>query len=176
MAGFLQEWADRKEFTAPAEIPSWDFIGGLYDLAREHRTLLMALASAHAFHTDAFTNGDRAASAPLTDVLVGLREFVQNAADQNEFNWLDVSLAIRYTIDLVIAVAVLDELLFPTDTKPSSRDETVRELVFFVLHGIGHPRPELDLPLRSRRAKPAASTKRSAGGKKHRNTGGVGEA
>jgi AcrR family transcriptional regulator len=161
VAGFLREWADRKEFTAPAEVPSWEFIGGLYDLARKHRTLLMALASAQAFHDEAFTNGDRAASAPLTDVLVGLREFVENAAEQNQFTWLDASLAIRYTIDLVIAVAVFDELLFPTDTKSLSRDETVRELVFFVLHGIGHPRPALDLPPPSRRAaKRSARTKR----------------
>jgi AcrR family transcriptional regulator len=152
VAGFLQEWADRKELMAPAEVPSWDFIGGLYDLARQHRTLIMALASAHAFHAEAFTNGDRAASAPLTDVLVGLREFVENAAEQNQFTWLDASLAIRYTIDFVIAVAVFDELLFPTDTKRLSRDETVRELVGFVIHGIGHPRPAVDVPVRSRGA------------------------
>jgi AcrR family transcriptional regulator len=166
VAGFLREWADRKELMAPAEVPSWEFIGGLYDLARKHRTLIMALASAHAFHADAFTNGDRAASAPLTDVLVGLREFVENAAEQNQFTWLDASLAIRYTIDFVIGVAVLDELLFPTDTKRLGRDETVRELVGFVIHGIGHPRPPIDVPSPSRRtAKAAAPTKRQGGGK-----------
>jgi AcrR family transcriptional regulator len=166
VAGFLREWADRKEFTAPAEIPSWEFIGGLYDLARKHRTLLMALASAHAFHADAFTNGDRTASAPLTDVLVGLREFVENAAEQNQFTWLDASLAIRYTIDFVIGVAVLDELLFSTDTKRLTRDETVRELVGFVIHGIGHPRPDVKFPVRPRRtATPAGPAKRPKGEK-----------
>jgi AcrR family transcriptional regulator len=149
---YVEEWADRKELTAPAEIPAAEFIGGLYDLARKHRTLLMALLSAHAFHDEAFTNGDRTASAPLTDVLVGLREFVETAAEQNDFSWLDASLAIRYTIDFVIAVAVLDELLFPADTKRLSRDDTVRELIGFVIHGIGHPRPEIDLPARSGRA------------------------
>ena len=161
VARFLQEWADRKELMAPAEVPSWDFIGGLYDLARKHRALLMALASAHAFHAEAFTNGDRTASAPLTDVLVGLQEFVENAAEQNQYTWLDASLAIRYTIDFVIAVAVFDELLFPTHTKRLTRDETVRELVGFVIHGIGHPRPEIGVPSR-RTAKPAAPTKRRA--------------
>ena len=48
-----------------------------------HRALLMALASAHAFHAEAFTNGDRMASAPLNDVLVGLQEFVEKFTQLN---------------------------------------------------------------------------------------------
>jgi AcrR family transcriptional regulator len=158
VAKYVEEWADRKELTAPAEIPAFEFIGGLYDLARKHRTLLMALLSAHAFHAEAFSNGDRAASAPLTDVLVGLQEFVENAAEQNQFTWLDASMAIRYTIDFVIAVAVLDDLLFPAYTQRRSRDDAVNELVAFVIHGIGHPREAPEVPARS--AKSPAQSKR----------------
>ena len=139
---YVEEWADRKEVTAPAEVPALEFIGGLYNVLREHRTLLMSLLSAHAFDPHAFRS-DGAGAAPLTDVLTGLRGFVENAAEQNRFTWLDPALAIRFTVEFVMSVAVLDDLLFPDENQPLGRNELVWELVQFVINGIGHPRTDL---------------------------------
>jgi AcrR family transcriptional regulator len=159
---YVDEWANHKKPTVPAELPSAEFIAGLYDVARQHRTLLMALLSAHAFHDEAF-NGDRATSAPLTDVIVRLRDFVADTAEQNGFTWLDPSLAIRYTVDYVIAVAVIDELLFPSQGRRQGREETIRELVGFVLHGLGHPRQEaIPVPPPRTRAGRKPSARRSS--------------
>ena len=100
----------------------------------------MALASAHAFDGDAV---DRATNgAPLAKLLHGLQDFVAEAAERNGFTWLNVPLAIRFTIGLVLSTAVFEDWVFPPHDEPVDRDILVEEMVQFVLHGISHPRDQ----------------------------------
>src|SRR5205085_8277842 len=65
------EWAGQPNSVEPPDVPARRFVSGLYDVLREHRSLVMALASAHAFDGDAV---DRATNgAPLAKLLHGLQ-------------------------------------------------------------------------------------------------------
>ncbi|MGH9036250.1 MAG: TetR/AcrR family transcriptional regulator [Acidimicrobiia bacterium] len=138
LSRYIEQWADHTELARPADIPARAFIGGLYDVLRENRTLVMALVSAHAFEADAFDQEQP--PAPLAELLAGLSDFVAAAAERNGFTWLDPAVAIRFTIGLVLSVAVLDDWLFPAQDRALGRDDFVEEMVQFVLHGIAHPR------------------------------------
>jgi AcrR family transcriptional regulator len=138
LSRYIDQWADHTKLAQPADIPAREFVGGLYDVLRENRTLVMALVSAHAFNGDAFDQ--ERPPAPLAELLAGLSDFVAAAAERNGFTWLDPPVAIRFTIGLVLSVAVLDDWLFPAHDRQLDRDDFVEEMVQFVLHGISHPR------------------------------------
>ena len=144
LAGYIDQWAGHTELAQPADLPTREFVVGLYDVLREHRALVMALASAHAFDGDAI---DSAASGPpLADLLDGLQSFVAEAAERNGFTWLNVPLAIRFTIGMVLSTAVFGDWVFPAHDDDVDHDTLVEEMVQFVLHGIAHPRDSAPPP------------------------------
>jgi AcrR family transcriptional regulator len=122
----------------PAEVPSRDYVAGLYDLLREHRELVMALVTAHAYEVDVTDTGG---STMLSEALDRLEQVVQAEVDRRGFTGIDIPVTIRLVFGMVISMAVLDEWLFPSARRRPGRDRIVNEMVAYMVHGLAH-RPE----------------------------------
>lgn len=141
---YMVNWqAKSSDGLQPAEVPTRDYVAGLYDLLREHRELVMALVAAHAFEVD--VAGDDGQSAVLSNALDRLQEVVEAEIGRRGFHNVDIPVVIRLTFGMVMAMAVLDEWLFPPRRRRPSRDRIVNEMVAFMVHGLAH-RPETGDP------------------------------
>ena len=119
----------------PAEVPSHNYVAGLYDLLREHRELVMALVTAHAYEVDVTSNGG---GELLSGALDRLEQVVQAEVDRRGFEGVDIPVTIRLVFGMVISMAVLDEWLFPSQKRRPGRDRIVNEMVAYMVHGLAH--------------------------------------
>jgi AcrR family transcriptional regulator len=134
---FLDDWRQPlpPSVLDPPEVPSRNFVAGLYDLLREHRELVMALMAAQAY--EAGLAGD-AKQAMLSSALDRLQEVVEAEVTSRGFAGLDIPVTIRLTFGMVMAMALLDEWLFPPNRRHPSRERIVTEMVGFMVHGLAH--------------------------------------
>jgi AcrR family transcriptional regulator len=111
-----------------------DFVSRLFGLARANRTLLLSLA----LHR---TGGDRAAGAHLLDELAGLLQSLRELAPRMEdahLNNLDAPVTTAAVAGMIFGVALLDELLFPSEMSLPGEDELISEIATLTMHGIAH--------------------------------------
>ncbi|MGH2669006.1 MAG: TetR/AcrR family transcriptional regulator [bacterium] len=133
---YLEDWREHlAPSLEPAEVPSRNYVAGLYDLLREHRELVMALVAAHAYEVGVAENGEQAM---LSGVLDRLQDVVEAEVARRGFTGVDIPVAIRLTFGMVMAMSVLDEWLFTPDRHRPSRDRIVNEMVGFMVHGLAH--------------------------------------
>lgn len=111
-----------------------DFVSRLFALARANRTLLLSLALHRA-------GGDRAAGVHLLDELAGLlqslRELAPRMTDAH-LNNLDAPVTTAAVAGMVFGVALLDDLLFPSEMALPGDDELISEIATLTMHGIAH--------------------------------------
>ena len=130
----------------PPERGAHSFFGGLYDVLREQKDLMMTLMAAQAFDPHIFESSGSGA-APLAELYKALAGFSGEvlAAHGLEVN---APMIVRMSIGLVLAVAVFDDLLFPDDPT-ASREEVVDEMVRLVFYGVTHQK---DAPRRRKKS------------------------
>jgi AcrR family transcriptional regulator len=156
LSDFVQQfraYADSIEGTEPLLPPEYGadvFFGGLYDVFREEKSLIMTLLAARAFDPQILENHG-AGTAPLAEIYNLVSEFSGGILEQHGIK-VDVNMIVRLSIGMILAAAVLDELVFPDGPK-KSRDQVVDEMVRLVFHGIVH---QGDVP---RAAKPTRKTR-----------------
>lgn len=134
---YVADWEDHLDAAPPqpAEVPSRNYVAGLYDLLSEHRELVMALVAAHAYEVGMAENGQQAM---LAGALDRLGEVVEAEVARRGFVGVDIPVTIRITFGMVMAMAVLGEWLFPPGTDPPGRDRIVDEMVGLMVHGLAH--------------------------------------
>jgi AcrR family transcriptional regulator len=156
LSDFVQQfrtYADSIEGTEPLLPPEYGadvFFGGLYDVFREEKSLIMTLLAARAFDPQILEDHG-AGTAPLAGIYNLVSEFSGGILEQHGIK-VDVNMIVRLSIGMILAAAVLDELVFPDGPK-KSRDQVVDEMVRLVFHGIVH---QSDVP---RAAKPARKSR-----------------
>ncbi len=136
ITNYLENWQAHSDGPLPpAEVPSRDYVAGLYDLLREHRELVMALVTAHAYEVDVSSSGN---SDMLSGALDRLEQVVQAEVERRGFTGVDIPVTIRLVFGMVISMAVLDEWLFPSQKRRPGRDRIVNEMVAYMVHGLAH--------------------------------------
>ena len=137
-AGLIED----SEPLQPPEHGAELFFGGLYDVFREEKSLIMTLLAARAFDPH-ILEAHGAGTAPLADVYNAVSDFSGGILERHGIK-VDINMVVRLSIGMILAAAVLDELVFPDGPK-KSRDDVVDEMVRLVFHGIVHqgdvPRP-----------------------------------
>ena len=119
----------------PPEHGAEMFFGGLYDVFREEKSLIMTLLAARAFDPH-ILEAHGAGTAPLADVYNAVSDFSGGILERHGIK-VDINMVVRLSIGMILAAAVLDELVFPDGPK-KSRDQVVDEMVRLVFHGIVH--------------------------------------
>jgi AcrR family transcriptional regulator len=141
LSDFVQQfgaYAESIRETEPQMPPEYGgdtFFGGLYDVFRERKALIMTLLAARAF--DPHILEDHGAdTAPLAEIYNAVSAFAGGILEQHHIK-VDINMVVRLSIGMILAAAVLDELVFPDGPK-KSRDQVVEEMVRLVFHGIVH--------------------------------------
>jgi AcrR family transcriptional regulator len=135
---FVDQFVESREGAQPtddSEELSQQFIGGLYDLCRQHRALAALL-----FAADVHTETELAASGALDEVRERIERLVVTGAEEMRHRGGALprhDVATRTTIALVAGMATFGEWFF--GSRRPSRDVIVRELCETVLYG--HQRP-----------------------------------
>jgi len=111
-----------------------DFVSRLFRLARTNRPLLLSLALQRAA-------GNRAEGTDPLDELAGLLQSLRELAPRMKdarLNHLDAPVTTAAVAGMVFGVALLDDLLFPSDMARPADVELVGEIATLTMHGIAH--------------------------------------
>ena len=130
---YKQAWrSDLAE--SDSELLVHDFVSRLFGLARANRPLLLSLA----LHR---TGGNRGDGEHLLDELAGLLQSLRELAPRMKdarLNNLDAPVTTAAVAGMVFGVALLDDLLFPSEMALPGEDELVSEIATLTMHGIAH--------------------------------------
>lgn len=156
-------YADRLEESEPNQPPEYGagmFFGGLYDVFRSEKALIMTLLAARAFDRE-ILEAHGSGTEPLAEIYDVVSEF-SGAVLARYGITVDMNMIVRLSVGMVLAAAVLDESVFP-DGPATSRDQVVDEVVRLVFHGIVHQNDAALPPVNGRgRPMPAAPPAASA--------------
>ena len=130
---YVEEWRSRPTADHDAESVTRAYIDGFYRLLSEHRELVMALVTAQAYES----LEEVSAASPLTRLLEELESLAGAEAAARGFH-LDVHVATRVAMGMVMGMALLDEWLFQPGRRKPSRQRIVDEMVAFMVHGLAH--------------------------------------
>lgn len=150
---YVDRWTQRPAASADAEVLTSDYIGGLYDLLKSNRELVVALVAAHAHEDELGTS--------ITNALVGPIERVEaltaREALARKYDSMDPQLATRSFLAMVMGMAVLDELFDNPNRPRPQRDAVVDEMTTLLVYGLQSrgepPAGTNDAPKRRHKAK-----------------------
>lgn len=119
----------------PPERGAHAFYGGLYDELQAQKELLLALIAAEAFEPS-IHEARQGGSSLLTELYRSLTDLTDQVFVAHGLR-VNTSMIVRFSVGLVMSVAVFDELLFPEGTN-QSRDDIVNEIVHLFFNGVAH--------------------------------------
>jgi AcrR family transcriptional regulator len=112
------------------------YLRGLYDVASQHRELILALISARQFEPELF--GEVNQEPALASIFEQMTSLVIMHKDAHQMTLPDPLVTTRASFSLVMGMALLDEWLFPAGMTHPGRERIITELVNFQLHGVAH--------------------------------------
>jgi AcrR family transcriptional regulator len=127
--GFLDEWEQVDELRPNQEMVA-KFVHDLHGFVLEHRDLLFALAAANRFG-DADVEG----IGTLSDGIRRLTEFTATEAARRGLGSIDLEMAVACTTALVLAMGLLDDILFTPGSRPDPA-RLLREMSRYATGGI----------------------------------------
>ncbi|MDX6235101.1 MAG: hypothetical protein QOH68_4268 [Nocardioidaceae bacterium] len=129
---YLVRWTRAADSEAGVEELTGDYLGGLFDLFREHRELVVALVAAYA-HEDQFSE---VLSEALSGALSRNSAFAAQEARRRGYALYDAELTPRVFLATVVGMAVIDGWLAPASQPAHSRDDIVQEMTSILVQGI----------------------------------------
>jgi len=129
IADFVSDYAsswEKVDASAPAQRVD-AFVRGLYALAQQHRTVLLAALVQR-------TPGANAEPDVLDRVAATLRG-LSGVSDLDRYDDVDPPAALAAALGMVLGVALLDDLLFPRNSRRPSRERLTAEMEKFLLYG-----------------------------------------
>jgi AcrR family transcriptional regulator len=130
---YVEQWQARSAADHTSEGMSLAFVDGFYRLLSENRDLVLALVTAQAYESIQELND----ATPLSRLLDELEGVAGREADLRGFKF-DVQITVRLVAGMVMAMALLDEWLFPAGKRRPSRQRITNEMVAFMIHGLAH--------------------------------------
>ena len=130
---YVDEWQARSAADHTPEGISTAFVDGFYRLLSENRDLVLALVTAQAYESIQELNE----ASPLSRLLDELEAVAAREAELRGFQF-DVQISTRLVAGMVMAMALLDEWLFPSGKRRPSRQRITNEMVAFIVHGLAH--------------------------------------
>lgn len=104
------------------------FVSGLFDLAKKNRTVLLAAVMQR-------TNNGPREGGDVLDHLARTLQGVREVADLDEYHDVDPPAVAAAAAGMVLGVALLDDLLFPSGSRRPSRSRLSAEMSKLILYG-----------------------------------------
>ena len=133
LTSYVDEWIqDATDATPEQRLER--LIQGLFRLARQHRTaLLTALAATGDGHP-----GDSQLLDQLARAMQRLERITPSPAYRDEYRGLDMPAVAANTAGMILGVAILDSLIFPTGARRPSNRRLTDEMRKILLDGLRH--------------------------------------
>jgi AcrR family transcriptional regulator len=133
LTDYVDKWVqDRTE--APPEQLLEGFIQGLFKLARQHRTALLTVLSASGDGQP----GDSDLLDQLARAMQRLADITPSPAYRDDYRSLDMPAVAANTVGMILGVALLDSLIFPTGSRRPSSRRLTDEMRKLLLDGMRH--------------------------------------
>ncbi len=134
VAGVVEKWEGYSaDPHTPADVAR-DYVESMYELLADHRELIMALMTVRRYESGVADAG----GSPLADMLDQLERIGSFELSANQWQGVNVRIAIRLMFGMVVSMTALDDWLFDPGERHPTRDEIVDEIVGMILHGTGH--------------------------------------
>jgi len=135
---YVQRWSDYQQGPHSARRVAAEYLGGLYDLFRGNREVVLALVGG------AHQPGSDARHAQLAAWVGRLLDGVQVVVDTEarRRGWTDFGggrMSLRMALGLAFSMAVLQDWTFPEGSDRPSREEVVDSMVSYVLRSMSNP-------------------------------------
>jgi AcrR family transcriptional regulator len=134
MEDFADEWRAYRDLPHDLEYVARRWVGGMYDLLRQHRKLVMALLTATAYEEevdDALSGKD----SPLATIHRLTEQIMAAEAEKRGYEGLDLRLTVRLPFATLLATAVFDGPVLAGIGRRPSRDTIVEEMAALILYG-----------------------------------------
>lgn len=133
---YTTTWSAEATTSTDPQVLVESYLRGLYDVASQNRTLILALISARQFEPELF--GELNQEPALASIFEQMTDLVIMHKDAHHMKLPDPMVTTRASFSLVMGMALLDDWLFPAGTTHPGRDRIIDELVNFQLHGVAH--------------------------------------
>ena len=145
MEGFVEDWRRYADTPHDLEYVARRWIGGMYDLLRQHRRLVLALLTADAYERE--IAGSLSGKESPIAAIHGLTEEIMSAElEKRGFEGLDLRLTVRLPFATLLATAVFDGPVFAGVGRRPSRDKIVEEMTALIVYGAtGRTQSTLDV-------------------------------
>jgi len=131
---FFERWRTEWDQSRPFHETVGAFMEGMYDLMREHRSVVLALLASQAFEDE--TNG-QTGHRPLFGTLVNDLEEIAKVESKSRHFDPDPALTTRVAVTLAVAMGLLEDFLFgPPDSENVTREAIITEMTMMVATGI----------------------------------------
>jgi AcrR family transcriptional regulator len=133
LTNYVNEWVQDSTDATPEQRLD-RLIQGLFKLARQHRTALLTALSAN--------GDDQPGGSHLLDQLAHAMQRLQSITPsptyRDEYRGLDMPAVAANTAGMILGVALLDSLLFPTGSRRPSNRRLTDEMRKLLLDGLRH--------------------------------------
>ncbi len=142
---YVRRWTEYERGPHTAEQVAAEYLGGLYDLFRGHRELVLALVGGS---QQAGLDAEQAQIAEwVARLLDGVQVVVDTEAGRRGWSGYDGGrMSLRMALGLAFSMAVLGDWMFPDGGQRPTRDEIVSSMVSYVLRSISNPGGAHGLP------------------------------
>lgn len=135
---YVQRWADYQEGPHSARRVAAEYLGGLYDLFRDNREVVLALVGGVPRSGLDATHEQLAAW--VGRLLDGVQVVVDTEAERR--GWSDFGdgrMSLRMALGLAFSMAVLQDWTFPEPADRPTREQIIDSMVSYVLRSMSNP-------------------------------------
>ena len=135
---YVQRWGDYERGPHSATRVAAEYLGGLYDLFRGNRELVLALVGGAP--QDGLDAERAQLAAWVGRLLDGVQIVVDTEAERR--GWSDFGggrMSLRMALGLAFSMAVLQDWTFPEEADRPTREEVVDAMVSYVLRAMSNP-------------------------------------
>jgi AcrR family transcriptional regulator len=140
---YVHRWTDYQQGPHSARRVAAEYLGGLYDLFRGNREVVLALVGGTAPASDAGT-GPGSTQAQLAAwvgrLLDGVQVVVDTEAERRGWSNFDGGrMSLRMALGLAFSMAVLQDWTFPEQADRPTREQVIDAMVSYVLRSMSNP-------------------------------------
>lgn len=134
MEDFIEDWRRYRDTPHDIDYVARRWIGGMYDLLRQNRQMVLALLTVTAYE-DEVAGGLSGKESPLAAFHKLTEDIMAAEAHKRGYQGLDLRLTVRLPFATLLATAVFDGPVFAGIGRRPSRDTIVEEMTALAVYG-----------------------------------------
>ena len=139
MEAFIEDWRGYADTPHDLEYVARRWIGGMYDLLRQNRRLVLALLTADAYEGEV-AGGLSGKQSPIAAIHSLTEQIMSAEFEKRGYAGIDLRLTVRLPFATLLATAVFDGPVFAGIGRRPSRDTIVEEMTALIVYGATDPR------------------------------------